>query len=243
MNLFCLPYAGGSRYSYKGYIDAAPAGMKVIPLELPGRGSRHGEPLLQEISHIKDDFFSQIKDRLTAPYAIYGHSMGALAGLLLVRDIRRHSLPQPQHLFFSGCSAPAQVTKREAHSLLTQDEFFNRLRNYGGCPDEVLNNQQLMCFFEPILRSDFRAVESFQYEKEEQLNIPIDIFLGTEDGVTLAHAMAWQEETTKEVNVHQLAGNHFFIFGKEKEIMTIMLSRLLKTRKNDPQSQNLASYI
>ena len=43
-DLFCLPFSGASAYSYKPFADHAPSGLRLIPLELPGRGRRLREP-------------------------------------------------------------------------------------------------------------------------------------------------------------------------------------------------------
>lgn len=223
MNIFCLPFAGASRYSYKGFESNAPEGVRVIPIELPGRGSRNREDLLFDIEGVVEDVFGQVKDHLKEPYVIYGHSMGSLTGLLLIRKIINGNLRPPEHLFFSGCRAPCLLDDVEDHSLLPKDAFYRKLRDYGGCPDEVLANNDLMVFFEPILRADFQVVESFRYTREETFDIPIDIFLGTEENISAEEGLAWNQETKARVTVHHFPGRHFFIFGREKELMDLMV--------------------
>jgi surfactin synthase thioesterase subunit len=228
MNLFCLPFAGASKYSYNGFVTCAPKNIKVIPIDLPGRGSRLGECLLSDINLMVNDIFDQIRPLLSLPYAIYGHSMGSLAGYLLTKTILSHQLQKPSHLFFSGCIAPSIRKTPVINSSLPSDLFKKRLKEYGGIPDEVLLNDDLMKFFEPILRADFKAVESFKYQETIPFNIPIDVFLGTEENASYEDGLAWQYETQAEVNVRKFSGNHFFIFGNEKEIMHIIASRIFR---------------
>src|SRR5206468_3788359 len=103
-----LPYAGGSQYSYSGFTGAAKRnGINIIPIEVPGRGSRINEPLLVNISDMVNDIFDQVKDHLKAPYGIYGHSMGTILGYLLTRKIVNENLNKPCHLFFSGSGGPS----------------------------------------------------------------------------------------------------------------------------------------
>src|SRR4051794_37934122 len=102
INLFCLPFAGGSRYSYISFANCAPENICVIPIELPGRGSRFRETLLTNMDSVVTDIFQQIKDRLDEPYGIYGHSMGTLSGYLLTKKIIQKNLNKPIHLFFTG---------------------------------------------------------------------------------------------------------------------------------------------
>jgi surfactin synthase thioesterase subunit len=229
MNIFFLPFAGASKYSYNGFISKAPEPIRPIAVELPGRGSRYREDLLFDIGRQVDDVYDQIKDLLHEPYAIYGHSMGSLIGYLLARKIVRLNLRKPERLFFSGCTAPSLKPGNTAHSLLPRDAFYGKIREYGGCPDEMLNNSDLMVFFEPILRADFQAVESFRYTPEEPFDMPIDIFLGTEENITAENALAWQKETTAKISVSRFAGRHFFIFDHEKELMEHVAFKMTHT--------------
>lgn len=222
MKIFCLPFAGASKYSYRGYMKMAPESITLVPVELPGRGSRSQETLLRDIDVMVLDIFEQIKHQLAAPYAIYGHSMGGLIGLELARKISYEGHPRPAHLFFSGCTAPSLKRNSTGHSQLPQTDFFRILDEYGGCPDELLANHDLMCFFEPILRADFQAVESYRYQKKPVLDIPIDVYLGTGEKITYEDGIKWQEETTEKVHVRQFPGKHFFIFGHEQQLMNLI---------------------
>jgi surfactin synthase thioesterase subunit len=226
INLFCLPFAGGSKYSYRGYTEIAPQFLNIIPIEIPGRGSRFKENLLTDIDKMVDDVFNQISDRLSHPYAIYGHSMGSLIGYLLTKKIIKENLNQPLHLFFTGCVGPSVRNKETKRHLLPKDQFLQKIKELGGSPDEILNEPELMGFFEPILRADFQAVETYEYEEPIAFNIPIDIVIGIEERATYEGALAWQKETTYPVEIRQFPGKHFFIFEYEHEIIKIISSKL-----------------
>src|SRR5687768_2395386 len=103
INVYCLPFAGGNRYSYQGYVKVAPPFLNIIPIELPGRGSRIKENLVPDLDLMVDDVYAQIKGDLDQPYAIYGHSMGGLLTYLLTKKIRENGHPAPLHLFLTGC--------------------------------------------------------------------------------------------------------------------------------------------
>jgi surfactin synthase thioesterase subunit len=61
INVFCIPFAGGSKYSYVSFSKLASKNLHFILLELPGRGARTNEPLLADIHTLADDVFHQIK--------------------------------------------------------------------------------------------------------------------------------------------------------------------------------------
>jgi surfactin synthase thioesterase subunit len=102
----------------------------------------------------------------------------------------------------------------------------------GGCPEDVLNSDELFGFYEPIIRADFRVVDSFEHKPCEPLDIPITVIIGTEEKITRENAGKWKEVTTAAVEIHHFPGNHFFIFGQEKEIMEI-ISHKLKNKLNE----------
>jgi len=228
INLFCLPFAGGSVYSYRGYEQSAPEIINVIPLDLPGRGTRIKEDLLTDIHDMVDDIYNQIEGKLNDPYAIYGHSMGSLIGYLLTKKIIQKGQFQPEYLIFTGCIAPSvdvfsdDVPKHD----LPKPEFINKLKELGGSPDEVLENEQLLDFFEAIIRADFQATSNYRYEQTDPFNIPILILIGLEERATYEHALEWQKESTETVDVKQLPGKHFFIFDHETEIMELISNKL-----------------
>jgi surfactin synthase thioesterase subunit len=80
------------------------------------------------------------------------------------------------------------------------------------CPPEVLQNEELMEVFEPVLRADFEANDTFQHISQTPLHVPITAMLGTSEETTREEVLKWQEETTTELSVQEFDGGHFFIF-------------------------------
>src|SRR5689334_19306023 len=135
VNLFCIPFAGGNKYSYREVIEFTDERFNLLRLELPGRGTRVGERLLKNIHEITDDIFEQLKDQLIAPYAIYGHSLGALLSYLVTKKIIERNLNAPIHLFVSGGKSPSvRISNQEAIHVLPRKEFLKKLLEYGGFP-------------------------------------------------------------------------------------------------------------
>ena len=105
--LLCLPFAGGNEYAYQKFKPFLPAHIEMLTPTLPGKGNRMGETQLRTIEQVVGEVFLQVKDRLLAPYAIYGHSLGAYVGHLLVHRLIKEKKSLPEHLFFSGKEAPS----------------------------------------------------------------------------------------------------------------------------------------
>lgn len=227
LTVFCLPYAGGSKYAFHEFQKRSDSSIFISPIELPGRGTRFTEPLLCDIYEMVEDVFSQIKDKITSHYAIYGHSMGSLLAYLVSLKIQARGLPMPRHLFVSGRGGPSVSYEKELVHRLPKAQFIEKLREMGGSSEEILTDQKLMDFFEPIIRADFETVESFQYTPSVPLNVAITCMIGTDDKKTsLEQAKAWAVESSKECEVVEYAGNHFFLFNHIDAIVETFREKL-----------------
>lgn len=228
INLFCLPFAGGSKYSFRPLVEKAPAFINAETLEYPGRGSRIKEPIISDIHSLVDDLYSQINKKVNnLSYAIYGHSMGGLLAFLLTRKLLEKGNKPPVHIFISGTSGPSDITRtQEKRSLLGKEEFIEEVKDLGGMPDEILKNDELLHFFEPILRADFKISEDYEYKSQAPLNIPFTVITGSEEDMTKEEIYLWQKETKQIVDFKEFPGNHFFIYDYINEIMDIIANKL-----------------
>ena len=94
------------------------------------------------------------------------------------------------------------------------------------CPPQVLESEELMEVFEPVLRADFEANDTFEYRKEAPFDIPITVMIGTEEETTREEAFKWQEETMQKIVFTEFPGGHFFIFDHLPELSRIMSQTL-----------------
>jgi len=121
INLFCIPFAGGSYYAYKNFENHVADFINVVPIDIPGRGRRWGKPLLTSMHDMAEDVYQQIKEKLDEPFAVYGHSMGSTVGYLLAEKlIREKKTAIPLHLFDIPISVligdNEKFTYEEAHT-------------------------------------------------------------------------------------------------------------------------------
>jgi surfactin synthase thioesterase subunit len=226
VNLFCLPFAGGNQYSFRELRSVLPASVNLIPLDYPGRGARMRESMVDSIEGMMTDAFDFMKPRLDKPYAVYGHSMGAAIAFELLHRINKDGLPMPLHLFVSGRPAPSSPRKREKISHLPSPMFRSKIKELGGSPDEVLNNEALMELFEPILRNDFHAHENYEYRHTEKLSIPLTAMYGDGEDFPDEDVEAWSTETSARSRIIRFEGDHFFIFRYWKDIAGIITTEL-----------------
>ncbi|HTI08723.1 MAG TPA: thioesterase domain-containing protein [Puia sp.] len=234
IHLYCLPFAGGSKYSYREYETMAPAFLQIICLEYPGRGQRIKDPFIADLHAIVDDLYQQIKPTLDKnEYGIYGHSMGGIIGYLLTRKIIDKGHRPPLHLFVTGACAPSAPGRgKKKYHLLNKPQFLEEVKKLKGLPDEILDNEDTLDFFEPILRADFRASETYLHHPREPLEIPFTVITGTEEDIETEDILLWQRETNLPVDFKKMPGEHFFIFRHVKTIIHIISVKLFSYSKH-----------
>lgn len=214
MKLITLPFAGGNKYSLS-FLKRKIFDLEVVNLEYPGRGARNSESFLKDIDAIVNDIFIKIINEIGAePYIIYGHSMGALVGYLVCQKIEESGIRQPLKLIVSGKKSPS-IKNERILSHLPDQLFWEEVIKIGGIPSELHSHHELINFYIPILRADFEVFESYNYVKKKKLNLPIDVFYGTDEEISENEIKEWENESTEEVVVKPLKGNHFFIYNQE----------------------------
>ena len=229
ITLICFPFAGGNRYSFRAFQSLWPKEIRTIVIEYPGRGARIMQPLQSDISNVAIDAFSLIKEIIgNTDYAIYGHSMGAIVGFEVIHRILDDGLPAPVHFFVTGTTAPSSPRRSERKwHLLPKDQFISRLRDLDGCPKEIFENPELLDFVEPIIRSDFKAVETFRYHRRKPFDIPVTVVTGSEESMEERDIVLWQEETVRKVDFRRMKGDHFFIFDmQQNDIPRLILEKI-----------------
>lgn len=236
ITLFCLPYAGGSAAIFNKWNSLVSREIRVVPVELAGRGGRMNEALYNTLNDAVDNVYNIIRKRIDnqQPYALFGHSMGALLAYKVVQRIRKEQLPEPIHIFFSGRGAPHSITRREKiYHTMEEEEFKRELLQLGGTPKEFFEHPELMEFLLPVLRNDFKLSETvLPVENIEPLDYDITVFVGKdEEGMVAEDVHGWRLHTKQLCIVHYFNGGHFFINDETERIVSIINEKLLSANK------------
>lgn len=220
MRLFCVPYAGGSATMFRPWTTLAPDGVQIAAIQLPGRDHRLGERPFTAADTLVPSLLDGLRDYLDRPFAIFGHSMGALIAFELTRELRRRAQPLPERLFLSAHRAPHLRDRSTPMHALEHDAFVEALRNLEGTPEEVLEHEELMAILVPTLRADFQLCETYQWIEERPLDVPLTLFGGTRDpNVSRDELEAWSSMTTGPVTTQMFEGGHLFLQHAHEELM------------------------
>jgi medium-chain acyl-[acyl-carrier-protein] hydrolase len=231
--LFCFPFAGGGASAYRLWQEQLPRWIELWPLEYPGHESRFREPAIDNAADLSAAVAEQIAGATKLPFALFGHSMGALLAFETARSLRRrHGLP-PAQLFVSGYGAPQLKPFRPPMRDLPEPAFRDELRRYGGTPEQVLADDDFMQFLSPLLRRDFAVCETYVYTKEPELEVPIIAFGGNADPtVPWGRLLDWSGQTNASFCAHFMQGQHFFI----KEAAALICMLIAKTLESGAET-------
>ena len=212
IRLYCLPHAGAAASAFRPWVGRLD-GVAVCPLQLPGRETRSDDapyvrmgPLVEELAQVV------LEDARGGPYALYGHSLGALVGFEMIHEIRRLGGQQPVHFLLSACSAPqlAEPDVRFTGAHLTDDQVLGLLRLLGGTPESVLTHPFFLRTVLPVVRADLTVKNTYDYRQRQPLDVPITTFAGVDDPRASVEAIAaWREQTAGRFQAHTLSGGHF----------------------------------
>jgi len=230
MRLVCLPHAGGSANAFRPLSAALGASVELLAVQYPGRHDRFAEPPLTDIHRIADDVAGDAALWADQPWALFGHSMGALVAFEVARRLEYG----PAHLFVSGHQAPDLPRKRGQERPIHQLDnagLIAELRLLNSAEVAALEHPEIQQLLLPTVRADYQAVETYKYEDAPALRMPITAYVGDADPlVDPIDAEAWRRFTTGAFRLDVFQGDHFYLQGKESTLAQAIVGGLAGTR-------------
>jgi medium-chain acyl-[acyl-carrier-protein] hydrolase len=228
--LYCFAYAGGSAQVFKPWSQQLASHIKVRGIELPGRGWRMTEPLQDDYPALVELLTNEVAADLAQfqqreeniLYATFGHSAGATLSFAVAARLTQKLQQPPVHCFMSAGTPPHIAKKKRA--AMNDAELSEELRRLSGTPPEVLADPELLSFFLPMLRADFRVYENSTHDCGKQLDCPLTLFAANQDELPSELVWEWSKYTAHPVRKVILQGDHFSIL-KSPEAMLSEVSR------------------
>lgn len=246
ITLFCLPCAGGSASMYFSWQAALQGVARLQAVELPGRGRRILEALLQDYAVLVNQLADELAAAPAPPsgYALFGHSMGGLLAQGLARALSQRGWPEPRALMVSACAAP--LAREWVEPDDSDAALITAMRRQGGTRDEVFDCPELLELALPVLRADYRVCTSFQAQRPTAetaglLDVPVHVYGGVSDPVGTAPLQAWLHETRGPVTLDWFYGGHFYLQAQQDALLARLRCHLEAHADSSPGAHHAAA--
>jgi surfactin synthase thioesterase subunit len=226
--LICFPHAGGAASAYVPLSRALAPAVDVVAVQYPGRQERLREAPAASLTSLARSVADDLVTHLGTgrPYALFGHSMGAVVAYETARRLAELGERAPVRLFLSGRGAPTPAPP--GSDLVRGDEdLLARIRLLGGTATGVLDEPDLLEMVLPALRADYGALSTYRWVPGPQLSMPFTVLVGDADPVvTVDEAAAWLRQCAVPGEFRTFPGGHFYLDGRTAQVAGVVREAL-----------------
>ncbi|MDI1476992.1 alpha/beta fold hydrolase [Polyangium sp. y55x31] len=229
LRLFVFPHAGSGAFPYRALAANLPPWVELHALQLPGRESLFSATPYRSMPPLTEALVPVLAPKLDRPFVFFGHSFGGHVAFAMARALRARGAAAPRALVVSSSRAPHLPLGRIPLHDLPRPHLIDELRRYGGTPEAVLTNDELMDLFLPPLRADLRIYETNAFAPEAPLALPITAFGARQDLSTRPEQIeAWSEHTSAAFTSRIFEGGHFYLYEQSKAAFAEALRKVLE---------------
>ncbi|WP_458246978.1 thioesterase II family protein [Streptomyces sp. MAI_2237] len=219
VRLYCLAHAGAGVSSYRTWPAALSPAIDVLALPLPGRDGRRREPRVTSRDALLADLLpTLLQGAEKGPYALYGHSLGALVAYTLTRALEEVGAPAPLLLAVGACLPPHTATALVSAADLPEEDLLPLLGDLGSLPAGAAGGPGGLWrrTVLPVLRDDLRLARSLRRAALDEATggpvaCPVVVFGGSQDPLAAPESLGtWQQWASGPITRHTVTGDHFF---------------------------------
>jgi surfactin synthase thioesterase subunit len=191
---------------------------------MPGREVRFNEKPYESLNLLVSSFLPEFLLITSGKnYSVFGHSMGAQIAYELTKVLESRRLNLPSQLLLSGRRPPHLTKEDPNYHTLSDEDLIQKLIELGGISTEALEYPELIRFFLPTIRADFKLIETIGKYETRPLNLPICVFSGTNDHRAPPQEMGgWRFYTNSDFKEYTLDGGHFFLNSAQNKLFRIV---------------------
>lgn len=221
--VFCFPHAGCGANIFEPW-PAEKDGVELLPVELPGRLTRYGDPMPNTFQELAAAVIKGLRPYLDTPFSLFGHCWSGLLAYEVALQLQEAGLPQPERLFISGQLAPQDGPAGrmlEMDDAELEQDLIETVKRAGNEP-----YPELLAVYTKILRTDVEVCRRYIVPDPTRLDCPIT-------------AIGWAEDT--DVTPDQMSGwtkcgdTAFKVFSGEHGRFLEAPEELLRTLCGQPE--------
>ncbi|MGW2636926.1 thioesterase II family protein [Streptomyces sp. NPDC001348] len=217
----CLPQAGGGAGAFSLWRPHLPQGLEMVPVELPGRGTRRTEPLSTDLEDLVEALLRGLSGEFDRPYALFGHSFGGLLAYeLALRILRPGVLRRPEAVLVSAARAPHTRTPGAALHEKSDEELLRWLVGTGGMPESLLRHTAYVRTVLSAVRADLTLAAHHHRREPAVLDCPLYVFGGQDDPVVRPEDLEeWDACADSGAVITLCPGDHFYLYTGPAELL------------------------
>ncbi|MFE1770134.1 thioesterase II family protein [Streptomyces sp. NPDC059008] len=210
----CFPHAGGGAGAFRPLAKALAgategARPEVLAVRYPGRHDRAAEERIEDLRALAAGAHQALAPLAGRPLTLLGHSMGALVAYEVTRLLEQQG-HDPVRLVVSSAWAPSRVRGGTVH-LRDDDGLVEEVRRTQGTDPRLLEYPELLAMALPVLRGDYKAVETYRHRPGPPLRTPVTALVGDADPlVAVEDAAAWRAHTAGDFRMRIFPGGGHF---------------------------------
>ncbi|MDX3659662.1 thioesterase domain-containing protein [Streptomyces sp. ID05-26A] len=163
--LLCFPYSGCGASMFRSWPDRV-GDIALVPLHLPGRETRMGEPHYGTYERLAEQMTAELGPHLDRDFSVFGHCGGALAAFEFARRMASDA-KAPTTCFISSQVAPDDGPYGRFLDMGTDELRVEVVRMLG----LVKPAKRLVDFFVKVLVDDLAANRAYRLPRT-----PVDSF-------------------------------------------------------------------
>ena len=208
IQLFLLPYAGGSSLSFMKLNRFLSPHIEAIAIDYAGRGTRKNEPIIENYSVFCNDVINMIKTKRddNLPFAIFGYSLGSVIAFDIISNNFFNNL---RYCFFCAEGGLCHKNISREYVLLDDTDFKKEILELGGIDKRLLKNERELFSQLKLIKADFKILEQFRYNSSI-VKCDASVIYGSND-TTCTNMDDWKILINGTLDYYIFEEGHFFI--------------------------------
>ncbi|MGW1379672.1 thioesterase II family protein [Streptomyces sp. NPDC002446] len=241
VTLYCFAHAGAGTSSMRRWRPLLGPDVDLVPVLLPGRESRRREARVTDKDALLADVLPHFAHRPAGPYVLYGHSLGGLVAYTVARALQEAGQTTPALVAIGACAPPDAGSELVRAADRPDDELLRLIDGIGGLHKVAASAVEPGGLWRravlPVLRDDLRLARdlraaALRESAGARLRMPLLTVTGSHDHVVGPdEAAGWRRWTTGRITTRTIAGDHFFVRGRE---LPALLARACRVVRRTP---------